>query len=70
MLMNSVLHNFSLRSDNGDGFGVRLILENDPHCPSLDVFYLSCLLFCKVRVRVHAYSNTDRMIEVYMLMRW
>ena len=54
--MNSVLHNFSLRSDNVGRLAAVMASVYDsswkmiPHCPSLNDLYLFCLLFCKARV--------------------
>ena len=77
MLMNSVLHNFSLRSDSVGRLAAVMASVYDLPWKMNRIarfwMYSICLVCFFVRLVCHtwhAYCNTDRTIEVYMLMRW
>ena len=81
MLMNSVLHNFSLRSDSVGRLAAMMasvydlswkMSEQKKQTKQIEYIQRRAVCFF-ARLVCHtwqAYSNTDRTIELFMLMRW
>ena len=69
MLMNSVLHNFSLRSDSVGRLAAVMASLYDL---SWKIIHIARLWIYSIYLSIftwHAYSNTDRTIEVYKMVR-
>ena len=77
MFMNSVLHNFTLWSDSIGRLAAVMASVYDLSWKMIRIarlrMYSICFVCFLVRIvwhTLHAYSNTDWTIKVYMLMRW